>query len=101
LPQRISVQEESFPDAGDEEPWFDALPQLEPAARGVLLKVLAYVAISDGALSTPERRFFRRLSKQLDTPIDIKAIEALAARLHAADDVSEASAPLAIAPALA
>jgi tellurite resistance protein len=101
LPQRISVQEESFPDAGDEEPWFDALPQLEPAARGVLLKVLAYVAIADGALSTPERRFFRRLSKQLDTAIDIKAIEGLAARLHATDDVSEASAPLAIAPALA
>ena len=38
LPQRISVQEESFPDAGDEEPWFEALPQLEPGCAGRALE---------------------------------------------------------------
>jgi hypothetical protein len=98
LPQRISVQEQSFPDAGDEEPWFDALPQLEPAAQSVLLKVLAYVAVADGTLSTPERRFFNRLGKRLGTPVDLVAIEEMAARLHSAE--GEPAAPLPI-PALA
>lgn len=102
LPQRISVQEESFPDAGDEEPWFEALPQLEPAAQGVLMKVLVYVAVADGALTTPERRFFMRLQKQLNTPIDLAAIEQIARRLHSldpSDDPAEV-APLSIIPAL-
>jgi|GEM_PF-2167799 len=101
LPQRISVQEQSFPDAGDEEPWFEALPQLEPAALGVLLKVLAYVAIADGTLSTPERRFLNRLSKRLGTTVDLVAIEEMAARLHTLDGVHEPAAPPSIIPALA
>jgi tellurite resistance protein len=101
LPQRISVQEQSFPDAGDEEPWFEALPQLEPAARSVLLSVLAYVAIADGTLSTPERRFFNRLSKRLGTTVDLPALEEMAARLHSLDSVHEPAAPLSIIPALA
>ena len=94
LPQRISVNEASFPD--DEEPWFERVAQLSAATREVLLNVLAFVAISDGELSTPERRFLRRLSKVLNVPVDIAAIEAMAAQLQDADAV----APL-LQPALA
>ena len=89
LPQRISAQEQSFPDAGDEEPWFEALRELDPGAQSVLWKVLAYVAVADGSLSTPERRFLNRLSKQLDTPVDLKAIEDMAVRLRSLDSVPE------------
>lgn len=100
LPQRISVQEQSFPDAGDEEPWFEAVPQLPAAAQTVLLDVLAYVAVADGTLSTPERRFFNRLSKQLDKPIHLAAIEEMAARLHESDGSAEPPAALSVpAPA--
>jgi len=99
LPQRISVQEQSFPDAGDEEPWFEALPQLEPGAQSVLMNVLAYVAVADGSLSTPERRFFNRLSKQLGKHVDLAAIEEMAVRLHSLDRVPESEAPLSIIPA--
>jgi tellurite resistance protein len=98
LPQQISVKEASFPD--DEEPWFEHITELAPAARGVLLKVLAYIAVADGALTTPERRFLRRLSKRLNTAIDLTEIEAMAARL--ADGEGAASSPfLALTRALA
>lgn len=94
LPQRISVQEQSFPDAADEEPWFEALPELPPAARDVLLTVLTYVAVADGTLSTPERRFFKRIGKQLGISVDLRAIEQLAVRLHALDASPESEASL-------
>lgn len=95
LPQRIAVQEASFPD--DDEAWFDRLPQLEPAARSVLLDVLAYVAIADGELTIPERRFLRRLRRPLGCEIDLAAIEALAARFRGGETVSEAASQAPIA----
>jgi tellurite resistance protein len=83
LPQQISVKEASFPD--DEEPWFEAVLQLAPAERTMLLNVLASVAISDGELSTPERRFFRRLGKVFEVSLDLPAIDKLAERLREGD----------------
>jgi tellurite resistance protein len=99
LPQRISVKEASFPD--DEEPWFEAaVSQLEPAARGALLNVLVYVAIADGDLSTPEKRFLRRLGKQLGTHVDLAEIDKIADRLRSGE--VEADSPTALwSPALA
>jgi tellurite resistance protein len=92
LPQRISVKEASFPD--DEEPWFEEVIELEPRAREVLMTVLAHVAVADGDLSTPEKRFLRRLSKRLNMPIDIAAIEQLAVRLRDGDEAADAPVPL-------
>ena len=87
LPQRISVKEASFPD--DEEPWFEEVVQLTGAERGVLLNVLAYVAISDGNLSNPERRFLRRLAKVLGVSVDLAAIDHMAERLCDGDATVE------------
>jgi tellurite resistance protein len=98
LPQRISVKEASFPD--DEESWFEEILQLSAAERGVLLNVLAYVAISDGQLSTAERRFLRRLAKALDTHVDLSAIDKMAERFCDGDGALEA--PTAVwSPAIA
>lgn len=87
LPQRIAVREASFPD--DEEPWFEQVLSLPEDARGVLIDVLTYVAIADGALTTPERRFLRRLSKTLGYVVDTEAIEALVERFAGGEFVRE------------
>jgi tellurite resistance protein len=80
LPQRIAVQEASFPD--DDVEWFERLAQLEAPARRVLLEVLSYIAVADGELTIPERRFLRRLHKPLECDIDTAAIEAMGARFR-------------------
>jgi tellurite resistance protein len=73
LPQRIAVEEASFPD--DEEDWFEEVGQLDAASQGALIDVLSLIASADGVLTTPERRFLRRLARTLDRPIDLNAIE--------------------------
>jgi tellurite resistance protein len=83
LPERLAVGEASFPD--DEEDWFAQLPALEPATRALLINVLALVASADGAFTTPERRFLRRLERTLEREIDIRQIEELAARVRAGE----------------
>jgi tellurite resistance protein len=83
LPQRIAVEEASFPD--DEEQWFVRVSALEPAAQKVLIDVLSLVASADGAFTTPERRFLKRLSRTLGRSIDLRAIERLVARIRRGD----------------
>jgi tellurite resistance protein len=80
LPERIAVHEASFPD--DEEDWFANLATLDPAAQPVLLDVLALIASADGVLTTPERRFFKRLARVLDREVDLGSIEQLVARMR-------------------
>jgi tellurite resistance protein len=89
LPQRIAVQEASFPD--DDVEWFERLAQLEAPARGVLLEVLSYVAVADGELTIPERRFLRRLHKPLECEIDTVAIEAMGARFRGGETAQVAA----------
>ena len=80
FPQRIDVTEASFPD--DEEEWFDKVQTLDTAAQGVLIDVLALVASADGVLTTPERRFLRRLERTLKRDLNISAIEQLVVRMR-------------------
>jgi tellurite resistance protein len=102
LPERIAVHDASFPD--DEEDWFARLGELEPAAQGVLVEVLALVASSDGVFTTPERRFLRRVARALDRNVDLAAIERLVASMRAGEPaprVAELVAPVAAVPSLA
>jgi tellurite resistance protein len=80
LPQRIAVHDASFSD--DEEEWFAELPQLDPSAHGVLIEVMALIASADGVLTTPERRFLRRLGRALDREVDLGAVEQLVQRMR-------------------
>jgi tellurite resistance protein len=89
LPARIAVDEASFPD--DEEEWFARLAALDPAAHETLTQVLILVASADGELSTPERRFLRRLGRALGREIDLGEVERLVERLR----VGEALQPMA------
>jgi tellurite resistance protein len=83
LPERIAVHDASFPD--DEEDWFARLGELEPAAQGVLVEVLALVASSDGVFTTPELRFLRRVARALDRKVDLAAIGRLVASMRAGE----------------
>jgi tellurite resistance protein len=80
LPERIAASEPSV--AEDEEAWFDRLRALDPKAHGVLLDVLALVASTDGAFTTAERRFLRRVAKALGRQIDLVAVERTVASLR-------------------
>jgi tellurite resistance protein len=80
LPDRIAVHEASFPD--DEEDWFWRIQTLTPEARDVLVEVLSLVASADGAFTTAEKRFLKRLSRALGRDIDLDAIERLVAQLR-------------------
>jgi tellurite resistance protein len=102
LPERIAVHDASFPD--DEEEWFARLGELDPAAQGVLVEVLALVASSDGVFTTPERRFLRRVARALHREVDLAAIERLVARMRAGEPaarVAELVAPGAAVPSTA
>jgi tellurite resistance protein len=80
FPERIAVTEASFPD--DEEDWFENVNGLDSASQGVLIDVLALIASADGVLTTPERRFLRRLERTLKRDVNISAIEQLVARMR-------------------
>ncbi|MET0386487.1 MAG: hypothetical protein ABW321_11035, partial [Polyangiales bacterium] len=80
LPERLAVTEASFPD--DEEDWFARLTELEPRGQEMLVDLLALIASADGTLSTPKRRFLRRLARTLDREIDLAEIELLAAKVR-------------------
>jgi hypothetical protein len=58
------------------------------------------VAIADGKLSTPEKRFLRRLGKTLNTNVDLAEIDKMAARLRDGDVQTDEPAAL-WAPAFA
>jgi hypothetical protein len=98
LPERIAVHEASFSD--DEEDWFVRVQALAPEAREVLIDVLSLVASADGAFTTPERRFLRRLSRALERPIDLDGIERMVARIRQGEAPDPAPAQLvaAVAP---
>jgi tellurite resistance protein len=98
LPERIAVHEASFSD--DEEDWFVRAQALSPEAREVLIDVLSLVASADGAFTTPERRFLRRLSRALERPIDLDGIERMVARIRQGEAPDHAPAQLvaAVAP---
>jgi len=99
LPERIAVHEASFPD--DEEDWFWRIDALPLGARDVLVDVLSLVASADGAFTTPERRFLKRLSRTLGREIDLAAIERLVARIRQGEALERLpEAGLAAAPAL-
>jgi tellurite resistance protein len=80
LPERIAVHEASFPE--DEEDWFWRVDALPFGARDVLVEVLSLVASADGAFTTPERRFLKRLSRTLGREIDLRAIERLVTQIR-------------------
>jgi tellurite resistance protein len=80
LPERISVHEASFSD--DEEAWFRRIVGIDAVTQAVLIDVLALVASADGKLTTPERRFLRRIAAALECPIDLLAIERSVERLR-------------------
>lgn len=98
LPERIEVHEASFPD--DEEGWFANLAALDPAAQPVLIDVLALISSADGVLTTPERRFVRRVARALGREVDLVAIERLVARMREGE-TSPSLAELSAQPALA
>jgi tellurite resistance protein len=103
LPERIAVQEASFSD--DEEEWFRRIAGLPPTAHESLVNVLSLVASVDGELTTPERRFLKRLGGALGRTIDLDLVERGLRRIRAGiapNGAPEAeSAPgLALAPAL-
>ncbi len=89
VPARIAVHDASFTD--DELAWFAALPELEPAAHRALVEVLQLVAISDGVLRTPDRRFLKRVAVTLEHSIDFAQLErdAEALRRGGTVDVSQ------------
>lgn len=89
LPERIEVHQASFPD--DEEEWFERVLSLDPAAHSVLVEVLAVVAGANGELTTPERRFLRRLAKALNREVNLNAIVEMIERMRE----GEAPAPAA------
>jgi tellurite resistance protein len=108
LPERISVHEASFSD--DEEAWFRRIVGIDAVTQAVLIDVLALVASADGELTTPERRFLRRIAAALGCHIDLLAIErsvenlrvgqALRVKASAANgSASQPAAAVALAPA--
>lgn len=80
LPERIAVHEASFPD--DEERWFTQMQELDSGSHAALLAVLALVASADGELTTPERRFLKRVDTSLHCGMDSRAIDAMVARMR-------------------
>ncbi len=80
VPERIAVHEASFRD--DELAWLAELPQLDAATQEALLKVLQVIAIADGQLGTPERRFLKRVEAALGRSIDFAQIERQAQALR-------------------
>jgi tellurite resistance protein len=82
FPDRIAAQEASFSD--DEEEWFERVVNLGPSAQSALIRVLVLVASADGELSTPERRFLRRLARALKRKIDLVAVDDFVAHVRAA-----------------
>ncbi|HZU82191.1 MAG TPA: TerB family tellurite resistance protein, partial [Polyangiaceae bacterium] len=91
LPERIAVDQASFCD--DEERWFAQLPALDEQARDRVLEVLVLVAVADGRLCTPERRFLRRAGSAIGREVDLARVDRLCARLRAGEQpVLETSA---------
>jgi len=99
LPDRIAAHEASFSD--DEEEWFSRLPGLDTETQGVLVNVLALVACADGALTTPEHRFLRRLEKSLRGAINFEVIESMVSRMRAGASASVPPPALTFEPAAA
>jgi tellurite resistance protein len=91
LPERIAVNEASFAD--DEESWFEQLPMIDPSDRDKVVDVLALVAVSDGPLSIPERRFLLRVGRTLARDVDLSNIDRICAQLRAGQAPSRATAP--------
>lgn len=91
LPERIAVDEASFPD--DEEAWFGRLGGLDETERDVLVDVLVLVAAADGHPSVAERRLLRRVAAALDRRIHDAAIERAAERLRAGASPERAAEP--------
>jgi tellurite resistance protein len=81
FPDRIATQEASFSD--DEEEWFERVLDIGPSAQSALIRVLVLVGSADGELSTPERRFLRRLARTLKREIDLTAVDDFVAHLRA------------------
>jgi tellurite resistance protein len=98
LPERIAVHEASFTD--DEEEWIDRAASLDEAARSVLIDVLCLVASSDGACSTAERRFLRRVARTLGRRLDLGAVDRLIDQLRRGEAPSS-ELQRSLAPALA
>ena len=86
MPERIAAHEASFSD--DEEAWFERLGALDPSAHRVLIEVLALVACADAELTTPERRFLRRLAKALHEEVDFATIDRMLDRLRDAQPLA-------------
>jgi hypothetical protein len=80
LPERISVHEASFTD--DEEQWFERVRALETGAQDMLLEVLSLIAGADAELTTPERRFLRRLGHALQRDVDFGRVERMIERIR-------------------
>lgn len=103
LPERIAVQEASFSD--DEEEWFRRIAALPAGAHDALLNVLSLVASVDGDLTTPERRFLKRLACALGRTIDLAVVERGLQRIRAGvapngAQETESAPALALAPAM-
>jgi len=68
-PARLPVNDGSFND--DESVWLEQIPTLDPSTREVLVRVLKLIAIVDGRVGVPERRFLARVAHALGQPIDL------------------------------
>ena len=55
---------------------------LDSSVHPILVRMLVLVAGASGVLSTPERRFLRRLSTTLDRELDFGAIDRFVARIR-------------------
>jgi hypothetical protein len=97
LPERIAVNDASFTD--DEEDWFERLSGIDPADYDRLLDVLALVAVADGPLSIPERRFLRRVGRVFRREVDFTRIERICAQLRAGEAPERATVSLHVAVA--
>jgi tellurite resistance protein len=96
LPGSTPANEASFPD--DDEEWFARVASIDPGAHGVLLEVLALMAGVDGELSTPERRFLRRVGHVLGREVDFRALERTVARFRLVRAPKPADAPESLDP---
>jgi tellurite resistance protein len=83
LPARIATTEASFTD--DDEDWFERLATLDASVHDTLMNVAVLVASADGELSTPERRFLRRLGRVLGRKLDLAAVERIVDRLRSGE----------------
>jgi tellurite resistance protein len=99
LPERISAHEASFDD--DEEQWFERLAALPASEHAALVEVVALVAAADGALTTPERRFLKRLGRALHGEVSLEAIESMITRIREGESTSLTPAALTFQPVVA